>query len=80
MADIRLGNSGICPRCGNGGLRIMDIDETVPLPDAYGYPQFYCRTCGRLFTVLTHPDELTREKEEGKRRLEFNDLFPPSNA
>ncbi len=76
MADIRSGDRSICPRCGNGGVTIMDIDETLPMLE-FGYPMYYCWTCNRPFTALTPPDELTRESEDYKRRLELKDLLPP---
>ena len=77
MADIRPGDSSICPRCGNGGPAIKDFEGTLPMLDPInGYPMYFCRSCGRPFTGLTRPDELTRESE-GKRRLELKDLLPP---
>ena len=77
MADIRPKDSSICPRCGNGGIAIMDISETLPQLEA-GYPMYYCRACGCSFTGLTRPDEpIPKKLRYGKRRLELKDLFPP---
>ena len=78
MADIRPGDRSICPRCGNGGPAIMNFEGTLPMLDIGGYPQYFCRTCGRPFTALTRPDELIQEKEDYKRRLELKDLLPPT--
>ena len=58
MADIRPGDRSICPRCGNGGPAIKNIEETLPTLDVNGYPMYYCRTCNK---PLTKPDELPRE-------------------
>jgi len=73
MADIRPGDVSICPRCGNGGTPIMDIDEILPMLDEIGYPMYYCRTCACPFTGLTRPDEPMPEKLVVK----FNGLVPP---
>ncbi len=76
MADIRRGDVSICPRCGNGGPRMMNVEGTLPMLDGAGYPMYYCRTCQSPFTALTPSNELTQEQQDYKRRLEFKDLFP----
>jgi len=62
----------LCPRCGSDGILIMNLDETLPLLDEFGYRQYYCETCGKPYTDRTRP-----QKHKGKKRLELKDLFPP---
>ncbi len=63
MTDIRPGDASICPRCGNGGIRCMDLSGTMPMLDEVGYPLYYCRACGNTFTGLTRPDEPVPSKD-----------------
>ena len=60
----------VCPRCGNGGIAVMDINETLSMLDELGYPLYYCKVCACAFTALTRPDEpIPRVQIEGTHSL-----------
>lgn len=65
MADIRPKDSNRCPRCGNGGLPIMDFEGTLPMLDAIaGYQQYSCETCSKPYTARTSQSNTPPTSEE----------------
>jgi len=65
MTDIHPEKNNRCPRCGNGGLPIMDFEGTLPMLDAIaGFQQYYCETCSKPYTARTLQLNITPTQEE----------------